>query len=184
MLADRNSYAVQAEASARRPLSVRPSGVSQGGLQHRPPPAGLSVMPPEPPVAADRLLTDRSAYMTYLETQVERVTTACLGYEGFDSKITSLTTNQTALEDKVVNLAKLVSSGQQYSEQCTSGVQSTMERVIPRLEALEKREKVFGRHRTGNRIFIPIPSLTNYNHRPSYARNIWLRKIRNPDPKT
>lgn len=144
MLADRNSYAVQAEASARRPLSVRPSGVSQGGLQHRPPPAGLSVMPPEPPVAADRLLTDRSAYMTYLETQVERVTTACLGYEGFDTKITSLTTNQTALEDKVVNLAKLVSSGQQYSEQCTSDVKSTMERVIPRLEALEKREKVFG----------------------------------------
>ena len=49
----------------------------------------------------DKLLTDRSTYIGYLESQLERVTSACLTVQSFDQRIETVTTSARLLEEKV-----------------------------------------------------------------------------------
>jgi len=54
----------------------------------------------------DKLLTDRSTYIGYLESQLERVTNACLTVQSFDQRIETVTSSARLLEEKVpVNAA-------------------------------------------------------------------------------
>lgn len=63
----------------------------------------MSVVPLQEPtsVQPDRLLTDRSTYIAYLESQLERVTGACLTVQSFDQRIEAVTHTARSLEDKV-----------------------------------------------------------------------------------
>lgn len=49
----------------------------------------------------DKLLTDRSTYIGYLESQLERVTSACLTVHSFDQRIETVASSARLLEEKV-----------------------------------------------------------------------------------
>lgn len=51
-------------------------------------------------LAKENLLTDRGAYLNFLEIQLERVSAACLVTQNFDAKIEALAANASAAEDK------------------------------------------------------------------------------------
>lgn len=50
-----------------------------------------------------RLLTDRSAYMTFLESQLERVSASCLTVVGFQTRLESLQSQVIRMEKQLVN---------------------------------------------------------------------------------
>lgn len=49
----------------------------------------------------ENALTDRSAYLNFLEIQLERVSAACLASQDFDSRIDEFTAKSIAAEEKV-----------------------------------------------------------------------------------
>ena len=49
----------------------------------------------------NRLLTDRSSYIGYLETQLERITDACLTVHALDGRVEELASGQRRVEEKV-----------------------------------------------------------------------------------
>lgn len=53
------------------------------------------------PQEGKKLLTDRTAYIAYLESQLERVSAACLTVQSFDERLTAAASNATLLEQKV-----------------------------------------------------------------------------------
>jgi hypothetical protein len=55
------------------------------------------------PFEKTRLLTDRSAYVSFLEVQLERATAACLATQGFSERIEQLQTQISRLEAKIGN---------------------------------------------------------------------------------
>lgn len=69
----------------------------------------------------DRLLTDRGSYIAYLESQLERVSAACLTVQSFDERLEQAVSAVRCLEEKTLNLARLVSVAQQYAEQQVGG---------------------------------------------------------------
>lgn len=52
----------------------------------------------------DKLMTDRSTYITYLESQLERVTNACLTVESFDERMETAVSYSRRVEEKVMNV--------------------------------------------------------------------------------
>ena len=52
-------------------------------------------------IQPDKLLTDRSSYISYLESQLERLTNACLTVQSFDERIQANAAAARALEEKV-----------------------------------------------------------------------------------
>ena len=51
-------------------------------------------------IQPDKLLTDRSSYISYLESQLERLTNACLTVQSFDDRIQANAAAARALEEK------------------------------------------------------------------------------------
>ena len=71
-------------------------------------PAATCRRRPAPPPRAlpqgatpDQLLTDRSSYITYLESQLERVSAACLTVSSFDERIEQAASSVAALQKQV-----------------------------------------------------------------------------------
>ena len=64
----------------------RHKGVKPGGLQDQ------------------RLLTDRAAYISFLEVQLERVSAACLSTQGFGDRIDQIQGQLYGTEEKILNL--------------------------------------------------------------------------------
>ena len=60
----------------------------------------------------ERLLTDRSAYISFLEVQLERVSAACMTSQGFSERIEQVHAEVVSLREKSNNLAKKVTSTQ------------------------------------------------------------------------
>ena len=58
------------------------------------------------PLDSKRLLTDRSAYISFLEVQLERVTTSCLSVQGFADRIEQLQAQVTTADEKMANLSR------------------------------------------------------------------------------
>jgi hypothetical protein len=53
------------------------------------------------PEHPERLMTDRTSYISYLESQLERVTSACLTVQSFDERLEGVNSSLRLLEDKV-----------------------------------------------------------------------------------
>jgi len=53
------------------------------------------------PAEAKKLLTDRAAYIAYLESQLERVSAACLTVQSFDERLESVTSSTHLVQEKV-----------------------------------------------------------------------------------
>jgi hypothetical protein len=63
------------------------------------------------------LLTDRAAYVNFLEVQLERVSTACLTVQSYDDKFTDMQNLFVNLEARCNTTTKLISLAQQCSEE-------------------------------------------------------------------
>ncbi len=59
---------------------------------------------------------DRNAYMTYLETQLERLTSACMTVQGYGERMDQMSSQITSVEERIVNLTRLIKLLQTTSE--------------------------------------------------------------------
>jgi len=64
-----------------------------------------------------RGLVDRAAYMSFLETQLERVTASCKTVEAYNCRLNSIQDSLAHLESKVCNNTKLISIAHSFAEQ-------------------------------------------------------------------
>ena len=62
------------------------------------------------------LLTDRGAYVNFLEVQLERVSAACLGVQSYDDRFNDMQGLIVALEQRCASTTKLVGLAQQCTE--------------------------------------------------------------------
>ena len=80
-----------------------------------------------------RLMTDRAAYLSYLEVQLERVSAACLVSQGFSERIEQQQSQIYGVEEKIVNLAKMIRLTKAFQEEegkvAESGVSELAERI-------------------------------------------------------
>ncbi|PSC74920.1 Chromatin structure-remodeling complex BSH [Micractinium conductrix] len=96
-----------------------------------------------PMPSPDRLMTDRSSYISYLEAQLERVSAACLTVQSFDERLEQAVGGIRALEEKVLSLARLVSCTQQFAEAQEAAQREAAGDAARRLRALEARVEAF-----------------------------------------
>ncbi|GMG16093.1 unnamed protein product [Phytophthora fragariaefolia] len=73
-----------------------------------------------------KLLTDRNAYISFLEVQLERVSAACLTTQTFERRLAELESTQAANDQKVASLSKVFRLNQEYVEQTTQQAQSEL----------------------------------------------------------
>lgn len=85
---------VLAKASLRPPYPL-PEAFEEPGCRSE------QVLPTQAPAEAKKLLTDRAAYIAYLESQLERVSAACLTVQSFDERVESVTSSANLLQEKV-----------------------------------------------------------------------------------
>jgi len=90
-------------------------------------------------LSPDRLLTDRASYISYLESQLERVSAACLTVQSFDERIESAVSGIRCLEEKLLNLARLVSCTQQFAEAQEAAQRQAAAEAGRRLRDIEAR---------------------------------------------
>jgi hypothetical protein len=69
------------------------------------------------------LLTDRSAYVNFLEVQLERVSAACMNVASYDQRFNDMQGLIVSLEERCATTTKLVS----LAQQCTEEVRSEMD---------------------------------------------------------
>ncbi|CAM9388905.1 unnamed protein product [Ectocarpus fasciculatus] len=87
----------------------------------------------------DKVLTDRGAYLNFLEIQLERVSAACITSQHFGSRIDAATAKATAAEEKVMSATKLVRLAQTYSEEQGREQGRINDAMEIRLESLEQQ---------------------------------------------
>ncbi|KAH7459693.1 uncharacterized protein KRP23_14956 [Phytophthora ramorum] len=73
-----------------------------------------------------KLLTDRNAYISFLEVQLERVSAACLTTQTFERRLSELESTQLANDQKVGSLSKVFRLNQEYVEQTTQQTQNEL----------------------------------------------------------
>ena len=81
------------------------------------------------PFDKNRLLTDRSAYVSFLEVQLERVTAACLATQGFSDRIDQLQQQISALEARVGHSGRFASSAAPTAAAPACSCQATCARL-------------------------------------------------------
>jgi hypothetical protein len=62
-------------------------------------------------------MVDRAAYMSFLESQLERVTASCQTVESYNSRIDSIQDAMAATETRVANNTRLIKIAQSFGEQ-------------------------------------------------------------------
>lgn len=54
------------------------------------------------------MVTDRSAYIVYLETQLERTASACLTVQNFADRMNRMADQIVSVEERIVNLTRVI----------------------------------------------------------------------------
>ncbi|CAD7940456.1 unnamed protein product [Amoebophrya sp. A120] len=90
-------------------------------------------------VDKNRLLTDRAAYLNFLEVQLERVSSSCLTVQAFSERIEQVQTQVNAMEEKVLNCGRLIKLMQQYNEEVNRVAENIKVRVNEMNEDIEGR---------------------------------------------
>lgn len=86
------------------------------------------------------LMTDKQAYITSLEAQLEKVTQSLLINQGFAERIEQLQSQLNTSEERIINLTRLVKLQQNYSEnEQVLGNENSNEKLFQRLENLENK---------------------------------------------
>jgi hypothetical protein len=86
---------------------------------------------------AKKQMTDREAYISFLEVQLERVTQAVLVTQGFSDRIEQLQGQVNTVEDKVMNVTRLVKLQQNYAE----GQEEELSLVKTKVERMLKEKE-------------------------------------------
>jgi len=89
---------------------------------------------PEPAQEARQHMTDREAYISFLEVQLERVTQSVLVTQGFSDRIEQLQAQVNTSEDRVMTLVNAVRLQRDYGDE----QDKEMQKVTGRIERLEK----------------------------------------------
>ncbi|RLN14831.1 hypothetical protein BBJ28_00010672 [Nothophytophthora sp. Chile5] len=76
--------------------------------------------------SAKKLLTDRNAYISFLEVQLERVSAACLSSQTVERRLAELESAQLASDQKAGSLSKVFRLHQEYVEQTTQQAQKEL----------------------------------------------------------
>jgi hypothetical protein len=71
------------------------------------------------------LMTDRTSHMRYLEAQLERMNAACSTVQTFDCKIEDMCGGLAMLQDKVVNLARMLDTHSHSVESTATAFRQT-----------------------------------------------------------
>ncbi|KAK9843350.1 hypothetical protein WJX74_010817 [Apatococcus lobatus] len=83
-------------------------------------------------VCPDHLLTDRAAYISYLESQLEHVTSACMTVASFEERLEAATASQRSLTMKVTDISTMADK--------THGVANELKSTHgPAIDSLEAR---------------------------------------------
>ena len=85
-----------------------------------------------------RLMTDRNAYISYLEVQLERVSAACLTSNKFEDRITNIARNLESMEDRVVHVGKLSKLTQSFAEVETTNNHTLVTSQIKQVETVQR----------------------------------------------
>ncbi|TYZ60361.1 hypothetical protein PybrP1_011212 [[Pythium] brassicae (nom. inval.)] len=72
---------------------------------------------------ARRLLTDRGAYISFLEVQLERVSAACLAAQSFEQRVAALETARAVQETQLAALSSVARLSQEFAEQSAEQTQ-------------------------------------------------------------
>jgi hypothetical protein len=64
----------------------------------------------------NKLMTDKQAYISFLEVQLERVTQSVLTTQGFSDRIESIQSQLNSSDEKIINLTRLIKLQQSYAE--------------------------------------------------------------------
>ena len=101
-------------------------------------------------LAKESLMTDRGAYLSFLEVQLERVSAACLTAQGFEERINGITEITHSSEEKVISLAKLVQLTNTCAEERSREVASRV--LLPHTWICRRHDGVHtvGRHRAAH----------------------------------
>lgn len=67
--------------------------------------------------SVQKVMTDRNAYLSYLEVQLERVSAACLATQSFEKRLLELETSQNDQDKKLASFSKIIQLNQEYQEQ-------------------------------------------------------------------
>lgn len=89
----------------------------------------------------DRLITDRQHYISFLEQQLERVSSAAQNITVMDEKLNHMKEIQNTYEAKISNLAKLVKLDKQHTAKIKSETSEYTDNLKKRLLYLEEKSK-------------------------------------------
>ena len=92
-------------------------------------------------VEKERLLTDRSAYLSFLEVQLERVSAACMTSQAFSSRIDQMQQQVDSVQAKVYSVARLAQLTQKYSEKTNTSIDENTGELSTRIKSMEKSLK-------------------------------------------
>eukprot|EP00752_Nemacystus_decipiens_P007603 g6794.t1 len=85
------------------------------------------------------ILTDRGAYLSFLEVQLERVSRACVATQEFSHRIDVFAAKAAAAEEKVTSATKLIRLAQTYSEEQGRDQATINDALEERLSILEQQ---------------------------------------------
>ena len=83
--------------------------------------------------------------MTYLEAQLERITSACLTVQGYNDRMDQMTGQITSVEERIVNLTrliKLLQSSSESQEQDGQRAREDLRQALNRMAELETKCKI------------------------------------------
>ena len=84
-----------------------------------------------------RLLTDRNAYISYLEIQLERVSAACLNTDAMEKKFNTLSSNVRGIEEKLNNVSRVSKLTHSFADEETSKNTSKITTMETKLGAMD-----------------------------------------------
>ncbi|DBA04334.1 TPA: hypothetical protein N0F65_002096 [Lagenidium giganteum] len=84
---------------------------------------------------AKKLLTDRNAYISFLEVQLERVSAACLASKTFEQRLADLEGAQSDHDQRLASLTKVFRLNQEYVEQTSDQGQQQLTQLTTRVDA-------------------------------------------------
>mmetsp|Transcript_9986 Transcript_9986/g.19599 ORF Transcript_9986/g.19599 Transcript_9986/m.19599 type:complete len:715 (-) Transcript_9986:68-2212(-) len=109
------------------------------------------------PLEDERLLTDRAAYLSFLEVQLERVSSACLVSQSFGDRIEEVQASVLSFEERINNLARAVklteSSGQDVNKTTTRKLDDLQNDVAQIETKIEQTHRGLGNLRAETETF-------------------------------
>ncbi|OQR91664.1 hypothetical protein ACHHYP_04494 [Achlya hypogyna] len=91
-----------------------------------------------------KLLTDRGAYISFLEVQLERVSAACLHTQGLETQLHSMHIAVEAVEAKLATVTKLLKLHQQHAGEMTQNACQDIAALHETIEALRDTATTHG----------------------------------------